>query len=125
MCPLERAVEGSTTVSETGTAVKQIFNEMPARVNADVAAGMDTVFQYTLTGDGAGSYYTHVKNGGVEVVEGVHPAPALTVTMTAADFVELSHGRLDGIMAFMTGRLKATGDLALASKLQKLFRRGA
>jgi putative sterol carrier protein len=112
-------------VSDTGSAVKQVFDEMPARLNADVAAGMDAVFQYNLTGDGAGHYYTHVRNSGIEVTEGVHPAPAVTVTMSAADFVELSHGRLDGIMAFMTGKLKATGDLGLASKLQKLFRRGA
>ena len=112
-------------MSDTGTSVKQIFSEMPARLNAEVAAGMDAAFQYNLTGDGAGQYYTHIKNGGVEVSEGEHPAPAVTVTMSAADFVELSQGRLDGIMAFMTGKLKATGDLGLASKLQKLFRRGA
>lgn len=113
-------------MSDTGTAVKQIFSEMPARLNADVAAGMDAVFQYVLTGDGAGSYYTHIKHGGVEVSEGAHPAPAVTVTMAAADFVELSHGRLDGSMASMTGKLKATGDgdLGLASTLQRLFRRG-
>ena len=111
-------------MSDTSAAVTQIFNEMPERLNAETAAGMDAVFQYNLTGDGAASYYSHVKDGTCVVTQGEHPAPAVTVTMSAADFVELSHGRLDGIMAFMTGKVKATGDLGLAGKLQKLFRWG-
>lgn len=111
-------------MSDTAAAVKQIFDEMPSRLNTDAAAGMDAVFQYNLTGDGAAQAYSHIRNGTCEVTGGEHPMPAVTVTMAAADFVELSHGRLDGIMAFMTGKLKATGDLGLASKMQKLFRRG-
>jgi putative sterol carrier protein len=111
-------------VSDTAAHVKRVFEEMPGRLDATNAAGMDAVIQYNLSGDGAASYYCHIRNGACHVTEGVHPDPAVGLNMSAADFVDLSHGKLDGMSAFMSGKLKAKGDLGVAMKLQKLFRRG-
>jgi len=44
--------------------------------------------------------------------------------MTAADYVELTSGRLDGTMAFMSGKLRISGDMGLAMQMQSLFRAG-
>jgi putative sterol carrier protein len=42
--------------------------------------------------------------------------------MSGDDFVGLATGTLDPTMAFMTGKLKVRGDMALAMKLQNLLR---
>ncbi len=50
------------------------------------------------------------------------PADA-TVTMAWDDFMALSEGKLDPMMAFMQGTLKITGDRMIAQKLAPLLKR--
>jgi len=42
--------------------------------------------------------------------------------MAASDFLDLVDGKLDGTMAFMSGKLKVKGDMGLAMKLQNVLR---
>ena len=48
-------------------------------------------------------------------------ASPLTVKMKSADYVKLTNGKLNGQIAFMTGKLKLSGQVALVMKLQKIF----
>jgi len=41
--------------------------------------------------------------------------------MTASDYLDMVNGKLNGQMAFMTGKLKIAGDMGLALRLQSLF----
>jgi len=50
------------------------------------------------------------------------PADA-TVTMSWDDFIAMSEGKLDGMMAFMQGKLKIAGDMMIAQKLPALLKR--
>lgn len=50
------------------------------------------------------------------------PADA-TVSMTWDDFMALSAGQLDPMMAFMQGKLKIAGDMMIAQKLAPLLKR--
>ena len=108
-------------MSETGERVKEIFEEMPNRLNAAAASGVDCVIQHDLSGDGGGSYYVAIKDGACTVTEGSHEAPSMTLMMEAADFVGLTKGELDGMAAFMGGKLKVAGDPMLATKLQQIL----
>jgi len=105
--------------------VKEIFNAMPANLNADAAKGMDAVIQFNLTGDGGGNYYVTIKDGTCTVSEGTHQSPNMTMTMAAQDYVDMITGKLNGQMAFMSGKLKIAGDMGLAMKMQSLFKRPA
>lgn len=108
-------------MSETGAAVKEIFDAMPQRLNTTTAAGLDCVIQYDLSGDGGCSYYNTIKDGACTVTEGRYESPTMTINMAATDFVDLTQGKLDGMSAFMSGKLKIGGDMGLAMKLQSLF----
>jgi putative sterol carrier protein len=110
-------------MSETANAVKEIFAAMPANVNADAAKGMNSVIQFNLTGDGGGNYYVEIKDGTANVKEGSHASPNMTMTLAASDYVDLITGKLNGQMAFMSGKLKIAGDMGLAMKMQTLFKR--
>ncbi len=109
-------------MSDTAEQVKEIFAQMPQRLDPDTASGLDIVIQHDLTGDGGGDYYAAIKDGVCTVTEGTHDSPSMTLTMEAGDFVELTSGELDGMAAFMGGKLKITGDMSLAMKMQTLFR---
>ncbi len=45
-----------------------------------------------------------------------------TIKMTMDDFKAMAAGQLDGMTAFMTGKLKIEGDMGVAMKLQGLLR---
>ena len=108
-------------MSDSAAALKDIFDKMPGQLNADAASGLDCVIQYDLTGDAAGNYYVTIKDGAATVSEGTHDSPTMTLTMEASDFVALFIGELDGMSAFMGGKLKIAGDMGLAMKMQSLF----
>jgi len=105
--------------------VKAIFDAMPQNFNADAAKGMNSVIQFNLSGDGGGNYHVVIKDGGCTVGSGAHASPNMTMTMAAQDYVDMISGKLNGQMAFMSGKLKIAGDMGLAMKMQSLFKRPA
>jgi putative sterol carrier protein len=109
-------------MADTAAEVKAIFEAMPSSVNADAAKGMNSVIQFNLTGDGGGNHFVEIKEGTANVGEGSHAAPNMTMTLSASDYVELITGKLNGQMAFMSGKLKIAGDMGLAMKMQTLFK---
>ena len=109
-------------MSDTSTALKEIFEKMPGQVNPEAAKGLSCVIQYDLTGDAGTQYHSIFDDGSCTVVEGSHETPSMTMTMEAADFVSLTNGELDGMSAFMSGKLKIGGDMGLAMRMQDLIR---
>lgn len=49
-------------------------------------------------------------------------AAGCTLSMSIADYARMAAGELNATVAFMTGKLKVTGDMALAMKLDSLVR---
>ena len=45
-----------------------------------------------------------------------------TIVMSLDDFAELVRGELDGMTAFMTGRLKVVGDMGVALRLPTVLK---
>jgi len=45
-----------------------------------------------------------------------------TLNMAFSDFDDMINGKLDGMTAFMTGKLKIEGDMGVAMKLQSILR---
>ncbi len=41
--------------------------------------------------------------------------------MDAQDYIDMMAGRLDGMQAFMMGKIKVQGDIMLASRLMSFF----
>jgi len=47
--------------------------------------------------------------------------PTLSLRMMDKNWVALCKGELNAVMAFMSGKLKAKGDIMLAQRMTKLF----
>src|SRR5437867_13086125 len=69
----------------------------------------------------ATQYHFTVTNETIEVKRGKHASPNITITMKESDYLDMVNGKLNGQMAFMTGKLKIAGDMGLALKLKYLF----
>ena len=99
--------------------LKAIFSQMEQRFDSSAAAGTDAVFQYDIS-DG-GEWFVTVQDGSCAVAEGSSDEPTVTLRMDSTTLEEVMSGEVDGMQAFMTGRIQADGDIMLATKLAALF----
>lgn len=104
--------------------VKQYFETLDQRFVQSAAQGVDAVFQFDIGGDGGGTWHVAVKDGVMEVGEGPHPRPSAVVTALAADYVQIANGDMNGLRAVMTRRMKISGNLVIARKMQQMFPTG-
>jgi len=102
--------------------VAQLMEKMPGAFIPEKAAGLDAVIQFKFTGAEAGDWYAVIKEGKVDVSKGEHASPKMTLTADSGDYVKIFTGELDGMQAFMQGKLKLAGDLNLAMKLTQMFK---
>ena len=103
---------------------KEIFeNRIADRLakNPDVVQKINSSYPFDLTGDGGGTWVVDLTKREDFVSTTPHASPSVTITMAASDFVQLVQGKLNGQMAFMTGKLKLKGDMSLALKLQQIL----
>ncbi len=102
--------------------IKALMEKMPGAFVPEKAPGLDAVIQFHFTGDEASDWYAVIKDGKVEVSEGVHENPTMTLTADSSDYIKIFTGELDGMKAFMQGKLKLAGNLNLAMKLTQMFK---
>jgi putative sterol carrier protein len=108
-------------MADAPTSCKQAFDMMPSRFNKEAAKGLNAIYQFDLSGDGGGKWHVIINNDSCEVKEGAAASPSITISMTAQDYLDMLSGKLNGQMAFMTGKLRIAGDMGLALRMQSLF----
>lgn len=108
-------------MAQVFSSVKLIFEGMAGRFNPNAAVGLNAVIQYNIEGADGGNWYVVIKDQKCTVSEGVHSSPTLTMKMSDKDWIAMVSGQLNGMTAFMTGKLKTTGDIMLAQRLTTLF----
>lgn len=102
--------------------IADLMSRMPGAFIPEKAQGLDVVIQFKFTGSEPGNWYAVIKDGKVDVQQGEHPAPKMTLTADSEDYIKLFTGQLDPMQAFMQGKLKLTGDLNLAMKMTQFFK---
>ena len=102
--------------------VAELVAKMPAAFQPDKAAGVDAVIQFKFTGEQSGDWYVTIKDGKCTVDSGVHASPRLTLSAAGTDAVGVLTGEMDGMQAFMQGKLRLTGDMSVAMKLMGMFK---
>jgi len=83
--------------------------------------GLTAVFQFDITGDDGGKWYVDLAGDEPNIGEGTHDNPGCTIVLADEDLMAITAGTLDSQMAFMMGKIKISGDMALAMQLQKIF----
>jgi putative sterol carrier protein len=101
-----------------------IFARMPESFRPDRAAGLDAVIQWTITGgpNGSDTYEIRIADGACSASPSPSTdRPKLGITVAPVDFVKVISGNASPVLMFMTGKLKAKGDMGLAVNIPNLF----
>jgi putative sterol carrier protein len=104
--------------------VKTVFARMPGAFRLEKAAGVNVVFQFSISGPGGGDWAVAVKDGVCNVEAGMASTPTTTIRMADGDFLQLIAGKLDGMQAYSSGKLKVEGDIMKSQLIGKLFKFG-
>ena len=103
------------------SSVKEYFETIGTRFVASAAKGVSAVFQFELSGAHGGTFAVAVEDVNVKVSEGAHEAPTVVLKMDADDYVKMANGKINGHWAAVTGKLKVSGNMMMAMKMQQLF----
>lgn len=102
--------------------LSQVFEGMIQAFQPDKAAGQSAVIGWDVTSpEGTHSYQLDVADGTATVNQGSEKAARVTMGMALPDFLRFMSGQLDGMQAFMTGKLKLSGDMMFAQSMQAWF----
>jgi putative sterol carrier protein len=97
---------------------KEFFETLETRVDPAKAAGLNASYRFEI--DGAGSWLVEVDDGKVSVSENGGDADTI-ISTSAETFMKIAGGEQNPTSAYMSGKLKVSGDMGQAMKLQKLF----
>jgi putative sterol carrier protein len=115
-------INSTITAAGTDAVLGQIFSAMQERFRADKAAGQSAVIGWEIAApDGTRSYQVKVADGTCTVVKDGSDDARVTLGLSLADFMRFIGGQLDGMQAFMSGKLKLQGDMMFAQTLQTWF----
>ncbi len=103
--------------------VDSIFALMPELFLPEKAQDLTVSVYYQVTGKGGGDYACLIDNGVFTLKREAKPDATSVVVIGAEDWIALNEGKLDPMQAFMTGKLKGTGDLGLLQKFPKFFKK--
>jgi putative sterol carrier protein len=103
---------------ETNTPQEFFEKALPARFKPEKASGIDVVAQINITGQQGGNWTVVIKDQKLQVTEGSHFSPAVTLKMNENDFLDMVNGKLSAEKAFFTGRVQFKGNISVALKLR-------
>ena len=103
---------------EAHTPQEFFQKSLPARFKPEKAEGVNVTAQINVSGPEGGSWIVTVKDQKLQVTEGVHESPDLTLKMSPTDFLDLVNGKLSAEKAFFTGRVQFKGNITVALKLR-------
>lgn len=95
----------------------EFLKKLPDAFVPEAAVGTDCVLQFNTSQP----VYCTIKDGTCAVTEGSAEDPDVTLTMEDEDLIALMKGELNGMTAFMTGKLQVEGDLMLGQRVQGFF----
>jgi len=103
--------------------ISELMEKMPGALIPEKAIGLDAVVHFKFTGAEPGEWCAVINEGKCIVVQGIpNSKPTMTLAADSADYVKIFTGELDGMQAFMQGKIKLAGDLNLAMKLLQIFK---
>jgi putative sterol carrier protein len=101
-------------------SVREILEGI-SEIEPEKIQGINGVMLFDTTGEDGGQWTLTLTDGGITLEEGETTTPDVTFSMDAQDFVDIANGELNAISAFMQGKVKVTGNMALAMRLQSLL----
>lgn len=105
-----------------GGEIAKLFTHIEGFLSEEIVQSTGAVYQFEVTGKEAGQWFLDLKNGSGSCGRGEATAGAdATFKMSSDDFLKMFGGKLKPAAAFMTGKMKLSGDMGKAMKLEKMM----
>ncbi len=99
-----------------------VFRNIKPLINSDIVKSVGASYLFVLSGEGQGNWILDLKNGEGSVGVASDDTEAdVTFKMDSEHMVQMFQGQLNPTTAFMTGKMKISGDFGKATKLEKLM----
>jgi putative sterol carrier protein len=98
----------------------ELFTSLPERFRSERAGDLDATYAFELTGDDGGSWTVRVADGALTVEDGLAANADVTVTASASNWMAIVEGRMDPQLAYLTKKLRVSGNLQLALRLREV-----
>lgn len=95
----------------------EFVKKLPEAFDASAAADTNCVIQFNISSP----VHVVIKDGACEAHEGPADNADLGITMEDDDLIALLKGELNGMNAFMSGKLQIEGDMMLAQRMGSFF----
>ncbi len=102
------------------SAASEFIHGLPERVAPEALEGMETLFHFDLDGDEGGQYTVEVKDGRIQVADGLEGDPKCRVNASSKTFMKVVNGEMSPMIALLTGKIKITNQSELI-KYAKVF----
>ncbi|CAG9786001.1 unnamed protein product [Diatraea saccharalis] len=103
--------------------IPQLFASIGKILSADLVNKTQAIYQFNVKGKEEGIWHLDLKNGDGACGQGEPKNPPdATLTMDSKNFTDMFAGKLKPATAFMMGKLKISGDLQKAMKLEKMMK---
>lgn len=101
---------------------EQTLAEMHKSFDPKIAGDLNATYVFEITGSNGGNWTLEIKNGKCEFKHGTVDNPSVVkISISDEDWLAIHNGTLNSQMAFMMGKLRVSGDMSLALKLQAMF----
>lgn len=101
--------------------IRDLMFNMPKAFLPEKAVGLDVVVQFKFTGKEAGDWFATIQDGKCTIEQGVHSSSTTTLSADSDEYIKVVIGQLNGMQAYLEGKIKITGDLTLAMNLMGMF----
>jgi putative sterol carrier protein len=103
-------------------ALDRTFQTMQEHFVPEKAQGVTAEVQWIVTDQGEEHpYLTSIADGKCTITRSRGAAPKVSLTTDLVSFIRLIMGQAQGPQLFMTGKLKLTGDLMFAQRVNDFF----
>ena len=98
-------------------AAVDLLRKLPSAFQPEAAGDTDCTVQFNISTP----MHIVIKDGTCATKDGASASPDVAITMEDDDLISLMKGELNGMTAFMTGKLQLEGDLMLAQRMFGFF----
>jgi len=110
-------------VGRCADVVRAVAQEFPSYFIAECADTDGVVVGYEVsTPDGPQAFQIAIGRGRCRILDEHDASPDVRLRVALPDFLRLACGQLSATRAFITGRVKVTGSILIARRMQHWFR---
>jgi putative sterol carrier protein len=100
-------------------SAREFFDALPGRAEPARLAGIESSYLFDIAGEGR--WLVDVRDQKVTVTENPDGEADVSFSLSGETFDRILTGKQNPMIAYMTGKLKISGDMSTAMELQKLL----